>query len=95
MIKTSGTIVDVTRKRKKMRKIPMSVRKPVSQYVSFLKSPFKKRAPVMFFPYPSYVAEKKEEFGRVFFKPQEELGTHTMRFKIAETTNIYNAVVNA
>jgi len=95
MIKTSGTIIDVSRKRKKMRKIPMSVKKPVSQYVAFLRSPFKGRPPVMFFPYPSYVAEKKEEFGRVFFKPQDDLGPLTMRFKISETTNIYNAVVNA
>jgi hypothetical protein len=56
-----------------MRKIPMSVKKPVSNYVSFIKSPFK-RSPVMFFPYPSYIADTKEEFGRVFFKPQEDMG---------------------
>lgn len=72
----------------------MSVRKPVSEYVAFIKSPFKGRPPVMFFPYPSYVGERKEEFGRVFFKPQEELGALAMRFKIAESTNIYNAMVN-
>jgi len=95
LIKTTGTIVDVTRKRKKMRKIPMSVKKPVSQYVAFIKSPFKGRPPVVFFPYPSYVGDKKEEFGRVFFKPQEDLGPLTLRFKIAETTNIYNALVNS
>jgi hypothetical protein len=95
LLKTTGTVVDAAKRRKKSRKIPMSVRKPVSQYVAFIKSPFKGRGPVMFFPYPSYVAEKKEEFDRVFFKPQEELGSLTMRFKIAETTNIYNAMVNA
>lgn len=94
MIKPSGTIIDVTKRKKKSRKIPMSVKKPVSQYVAFIKSPFKGRSPVMFFPYPSYVGEKKEEFGRVFFKSQDDLGSLTMRFKISETTNIYNAVVN-
>lgn len=95
MIKTSGTIVDVNKKRKRMRKIPMSVKKPVSQYVAFIKSPFKGRPPVLFFPYPSYVSEKKDEYGRVFFKTQDDLAPLTMRFKISETTNIYNAVVNA
>lgn len=95
MIKSSGTIVDVDRKKKKTRKIPMSVRKPVSPYVAFLKSPFKGRSPVMFFPYPAYVSEDKEDYGRVFFKHQNEMGALTMRFKIAESTNIYNAVVNA
>lgn len=94
MIKPSGTIIEPNRKKKKMRKIPMSVRKPVSEYVAFIKSPFKNRPPVMFFPYPSYISERKEEFGRVFFKPQTELGPLAMRFKIAETTNIYNAMVN-
>ena len=94
MIRTTGTIVDVTKKRKRSRKIPMSVKKPVSNYVAFLKSPFKNRPPTMFYPYPSYIGEKKDEFGRVFFKPQEDLGPLTMRFKIAETTNIYNAMVN-
>ena len=94
-LNATGTMVDVTRRRKKMRKIPMSVKKPVSQYVGFIKSPFKNRPPLMFFPYPSYVNEKKEEYGRVFFKPQEDLGPLTMRFKISENTNIYNAMVNA
>lgn len=76
------------------KKIPMSVRKPVSQYVCFIKSPFKGRPPVMFYPYPSYVGEDKDEFGRVFFKHYSEVGPYVMRFKISETTNIYNAVVN-
>lgn len=94
MIKASGTIVDVSRKKKKNRKIPMSVRKPVSAYVSFIKSPFKDRGAVMFFPYPSYVGEEKEDYERVFYKHHSELGPMTMKFKIAESTNIYNAVVN-
>jgi hypothetical protein len=95
MIKTTGTIVDVSKRKKKSRKIPMSVRKPVSQYVAFLKSPFKNRPPILFFPYPSYVAEKKEEYDSVVFKPQAELKQCILRFKIAETTNIYNAMVNS
>lgn len=82
-------------KKKKYRKIPMSVKKPVSQYVAFIKSPFKSRPPVLFFPYPGYVGEKKEEFDRVFFKQQEDLGSLTLRFKILDTTNIYNALVNS
>lgn len=95
LMKTSGTIIDVSKRRRRMRKIPMSVKKPVSNYVAFIKSPFKGRPPVVFFPYPSYVGEKKDEFNRVFFKPQEELGPLTLRFKISETINIYNAFVNA
>lgn len=95
MIKSSGTIIDISRKQKKVRKIPMSVRKPVSQYVAFLKSPFKGRGPVMFYPYPSYVGEEKEDYGRLFYRHQADIGEYVMRFKIAETTNIYNAVVNS
>lgn len=94
MIKSSGTIVDISRKKKKVRKIPMSVRKQTSHYVPFLTSPFKNRIPTLFFPYPSYVDNEKETFDRVFFKHQKELGGLTFRFKIAESTNIYNAVVN-
>ena len=85
----------MSKRKKKSRKIPMSVKKPVSQYVAFIKSPFKQRPPVMFFPYPSYVGEKKDEFDRVFFKKNEDLGPVTLRFKILETTNIYNALVNS
>lgn len=81
--------------KKKTRKIPMSVKKPTSQFVAFLKSPIKERGPTMFFPYPSYVSEKKEEYGRVFYRNSAELGDYTMRFKITESTNIYNAVVNS
>jgi len=95
MIKSSGTIIDLNRKKKKTRKIPMSVKKPVSQYVYFIKSVFENRQPTLFFPYPSYVGEKKEEFDRVFFKHQRDIGSLTMRFKILDTTNIYNAVVNS
>jgi tubulin polyglutamylase TTLL4 len=95
MIKSSGTIIDISRKQKKIRKIPMSVRKPVSQYVAFLKSPFKGRGPVMFFPYPSYVGEEKEDYGRLFYRHQADIDQYVMRFKISETTNIYNAVVNS
>ena len=95
MIKASGTIVDMDRTKKKTRKIPMSVKKPTSQYVSFIKSRIKDRGATMFFPYPSYVGEKKDEYGRVFYKHSDELGDFTMRFKITETTNIYNAVVNS
>lgn len=94
-LNATGTMVDVSRRRKKTRKIPMSVKKPVSQYLAFIKSPFKNRPPLLFYPYPSYVNEKKNEFDRVFFKPQEDLGPLTMRFKIAENTNIYNSMVNS
>lgn len=96
LIKASGTIVDVDRKKKKVRKIPMSVNKPTSNHVAFLTSPIKGRDPVMFFPYPNYVTTaRKDDYGRVFYKHVSELGTKTMRFKISETTNIYNAVVNS
>jgi len=94
-LNAAGAAIDVSRRRQKTRKIPMSVRKPVSQYLAFIKSQFKNRSPLLFFPYPSYVGEKKDEFDRVFYKPQEDLGPLTMRFKISENTNIYNAMVNA
>jgi hypothetical protein len=94
LIKSSGTIIDINRHPKKVRKIPMSVRKPVSQYVAFLKSPFKNRGPVMFYAYPSYVGEDKEDYGRLFYRHQSDIDQYIMRFKISDTTNIYNAVVN-
>lgn len=56
MIKSSGTIVEISKKkRKKNWKIPMSVWKPTTEQVHLLSSQFKAWEPVLFFPYPSYV----------------------------------------
>ena len=98
MIKSSGTIVDVTAQRKekkKHRKIPMSVKKPTSANIYLLSSQFKGRDPVLFFPYPSYVGSKKATADRVTVLDSEELGSKKARFKISESTNIYNAIVNS
>ena len=98
MIKSSGTIIDVTRSadsKKKSRKIPMSVRKPTSSTIFLLSSQFRGRDPVLFFPYPSYIGSKKPTADRVPILAQEDLGPKKASFKISETTNIYNAIVNS
>lgn len=96
IIKSSGTIIDVSKKRKKKhRKIPMSVRKPTSDQVCLLSSQFKSREPTLFFPYPAYVGSRKKTEDRVTVQESRELESRAPRFKIAETTNIYNAIVNS
>lgn len=73
----------------------MSVKKPTSANVYLLSSQFRGREPVLFFPYPSYVGGKKATGDRVTILDQEDLGNKMARFKIAESTNIYNAIVNS
>ena len=95
MIKSSGTIIDVNRKKKKMRKIPMSVRKPVASYLYILKSPFKGRGPTLFFPYPSYVNEQKDDFHRIMPKYQDDIGSN-FRFRyVLIWSEFYNQFLNS
>lgn len=96
MIKSSGTIVDVSmKKKKKTRKIPMSVKKPTAEVVHLLSSQFKGREPTLFFPFPYYVGFKKKTEQRVTVLDQDDMGNRVSHFKIAESTNIYNAIVNS
>mmetsp|Transcript_46018 Transcript_46018/g.60966 ORF Transcript_46018/g.60966 Transcript_46018/m.60966 type:complete len:118 (+) Transcript_46018:839-1192(+) len=79
-------------KREKAR-LPYSVFKPHSNNIFFLKSIFTNRPPTAFFPYPSYVhldrtADRVRKYNR------EDIEYLFMAFKIADTTHIYNAVVN-
>lgn len=79
-------------KREKAR-LPYSVFKPHSQNVYFLKSIFSNRPPTAFFPYPSYVHQDRMA-DRVRKYNREDIEYLFMAFKIADTTHIYNAVVN-
>lgn len=79
-------------KREKAR-LPYSVFKPHSQHVYFLKSIFVNRPPTAFFPYPNYVHLERTA-DRVRKYNRDEIEYLFMAFKIADTTHIYNAVVN-
>jgi len=47
---------------KKGKKVPGSVRKPTSNIVKLLKSPFPNRTETIFFNYPKYVGQQKTGF---------------------------------
>ena len=60
-----------------------------------MSSQFKAWEPVIFYPYPSYVGLKKKTGERVTVLDQSEMPPEKwLGFRIAESTNIYNAVVN-
>ena len=79
-------------KREKAR-LPYSVFKPQSEDTYFLKSIFAGRPPTAFFPYPSYV-HKERTADRVRKYKLDDVEQLFMSFKIADSTHIYNAVVN-
>jgi hypothetical protein len=80
---------------RKNKKVPGSVRKPTNDTVVFVKSPYKSRLDVAFFSYPAYVGFDKESNTGIKKTTQEQITNKQLVFKIAETTNIYNSVVNS
>ena len=80
-------------KREKAR-LPYSVFKPHSETIYFLKSPFDKRPPTAFFPYPKY-CKKDRESDRVRQYDRDDVEYLFMAFRINDSTHIYNAVVNS
>lgn len=83
---------------KKGKKVPGTVRKPTSNIVNLVKSPFPKRNDTLFFNYPKYVEKDKyglEYENRVKVYNQENMINCPVVFKISETTNIYNSLVNS
>lgn len=82
---------------KKGKKIPGSVRKPTSNIIYICKSPFPKRPDVLFFNYPKYVGSDKHGVDSDHIKVynQEQMINCPVLFKISETTNIYNSLVNS
>jgi len=80
--------------RRERTKLPYSVFKPHAPEVNFLKSIFENRPPTVFFPYPNYVKiERKCDRIRKYMRDQVE--TLFLSFKIADSTHIYNALVNS
>ena len=82
---------------KRGKKVPGSVRKPTSNILKLLKSPFPQRPETLFFNYPKYVGQNKlgAESDRLKTVNQEQMINHPMIFKIADGTNIYNSLVNS
>ena len=80
--------------RREKARLPYSMFKPHAQNIYFLKSIYSNRPPTAFFPYPSYVQLERQS-DRVLAYPIEDIETLFMSFRIAETTHIYNAVVNS
>lgn len=80
---------------RKNKKVPGSVRKPTNDNIVFVKSLYKSRLDVAFFSYPAYVGVEKESNTSVKQITQDQIASKQLVFKIAETTNIYNSVVNS
>lgn len=80
---------------RKNKKIPGSVRKPTAEFVKLMKSSIKGRPDIVFFDYPKYVGKKKETQLKVTEVDQTAIANSQVIFKILETTNIYNSVVNS
>ena len=84
---------------KRGKKVPGTVKKPTSNIIKLLKSPFPKRPPSLFFDYPAYVGESKftgnNEDQRIDVKSQEDMKNMPVLFKIHENANIYNSLVNS
>lgn len=49
----------------------------------------------MFFDYPKYVGKSKEYLGDVKEYSQDEVKKSKLILKIAESTHIYNSIVNS
>ena len=75
--------------------MPGSVRKPTNDNVVLVKSQFKGRPDAAFFSYPSYVGVTKTIDAELKLITQDKINNKQLVFKIAETTNIYNSVVNS
>lgn len=80
---------------RKNKKIPGSVRKPTKDLVVLCKSSLKGRPDFVFFSYPAYVGKEKEAQTTLKEVMQENIANKQLVFKISETTNIYNSVVNS
>lgn len=80
---------------RKNKKVPGSVRKPTNDKVVLMKSNIKGKPDAVFFSYPGYVGKAKESSLALKECTQEQLGSKQLIFKIAESTNIYNSVVNS
>ena len=66
-----------------------------NEKVVLLQSWIKSRPWVVFFSYPAYVLKEKVAKSELRECSQEELSNFQLVFKITETTNIYNSVVNS
>lgn len=80
---------------RKNKKVPGSVKKPTKDTICMLKSSVKGRPDVVFFSYPAYVKKEKEANTKIVEYEQGYFKNKQIVFKIAETTNIYNSVVNS
>lgn len=80
---------------RKNKKVPGTVRKPTNDNVILMKSSVKGRPDVIFFSYPAYVGKEKESTQKLKELCQEDIINRQLVFKISETTNIYNSVVNS
>lgn len=80
---------------RKNKKVPGSVRKPTNDRVILVKSSIKGRTGSVFFSYPAYVGKVKESSQELMEFTQDQIANKQLIFKILETTNIYNSVVNS
>ena len=78
--------------------MPNTVRKPTSNIIRLLKSPFLKRPDTLFFSYPAYCNEIRtgsDTSSRIKVYNQKQMINCPVILKISENANIYNSLVNS
>lgn len=73
-----------------------SIKKPVNATVKTLRSMYGGRPDTIFFQYPEYCGEVRDEAGTTEFTQQafKKLG-YSLTFKVTGSTHIYNSIVNS
>ena len=91
----NDSVPSMSRHARKGKKIPFSVRKPTNDIVVIHKWPIDGASETVFFDYPKYVGKSKEYLGDVKEYSQDEVKKSKLILKIAESTHIYNSIVNS
>lgn len=91
----NDSIPSMSRHVRRHKKIPGSVRKPTNNTVVLHQCPIQGGNDTIFFEYPPYVGKAKESKGKLVKYTQDEMTRCRLVLKIAESTHIYNSLVNS
>lgn len=96
LLTRQDSVPSMSRHVRRGKKIPFSVRKPTNDTVIFHKCSIQGASETIFFEYPKYVGSSKQYSGKVAKFSQGEIGkSNRLVLKIAESTHIYNSIVNS
>lgn len=91
----NDSIPSMSRHVRRHKKIPGSVRKPTNKTIVLHQCPIEGGNDTIYFEYPPYVGKAKESKGKLAKYTQDEMTRCRLVLKIAESTHIYNSVVNS